>query len=317
MPESGSSMFTDFDGYQAGMRDMFDLLALQLRGFQARLTWVELSNLYLLHACESSPRLAFMTLPANRVFITFVTRRDAALIYRGCELHYGDILFHSLNELGHQRTTSACSWGSISLSPESLKNFVKVIAGQNLLLPAVERIVRPLPDDRRQLLRIHAQARRIAETHLDRIANKEVARALEQELALALVRCLAAGADHPVSASKQRQAGLLVRLEALLTAYAGRLIRTQEICSALGVSKSVLRSACKAILGMSAGNYQHLRRLKLARAELMRRKASAADIAEAVRLYGFADLHRFVTEFWKTYGEMPPLPPHQPPKLSM
>jgi hypothetical protein len=61
------------------MRDMFNLLALQLRGFQAHLTWVELSNLYLLHACEASPRLAFMTLPASRVFITFVTRLDAGL----------------------------------------------------------------------------------------------------------------------------------------------------------------------------------------------------------------------------------------------
>jgi hypothetical protein len=32
--------------------------------------------------------------------------------------------------------------------------------------------------------------------------------------------------------------------------------------------------------------------------------------AEMMAHYGFRDFHRFVTEYWNVYGEMPPVPPH-------
>jgi hypothetical protein len=32
------------------------------------------------------------------------------------------------------------------------------------------------------------------------------------------------------------------------------------------------------------------------------------DVAEVVKRHGFANLHRFLAEFWNEYGEMPQLP---------
>ena len=80
MPASGSSIFTDADGYQASLRDLLDLLVLRPRDFHARLTWVELLHLHLLYAEEAASRLAYVTLPPEQVFIIFPTRQDSLLI---------------------------------------------------------------------------------------------------------------------------------------------------------------------------------------------------------------------------------------------
>ena len=59
---------------------------------------------------------------------------------------------------------------------------------------------------------------------------------------------------------------------------------------------------------MGPGQYQRLRRLKLVRGELMHVGAERAKVAKIMEHYRFADLHRFVTEYWQTFGELPPLP---------
>jgi hypothetical protein len=68
----------------------------------------------------------------------------------------------------------------------------RVLTGHELAIPSSGRALYPAPADRRELLRLHAQAARIAETQLDHIRHPEVARALEQDLIWALVNCLAA-----------------------------------------------------------------------------------------------------------------------------
>ena len=86
MPASGSSIFTDADGYQGSLRDILDLLVLQPRDFHARLTWVELPNLRLLRAHETSARVAYVRLPPEQAFVTFLTQKGLSLIYTGLPL---------------------------------------------------------------------------------------------------------------------------------------------------------------------------------------------------------------------------------------
>ena len=63
-------------------------------------------------------------------------------------------------------------------------------------------------------------------------------------------------------------------------------------------------------IGISAGQYQRLRRLKLIRAELVRAKYPSKErVEDMVTRYGFSHLHRFITEYWRLYGEMPPIRP--------
>ena len=111
MPAIGSSMFSNADGYQASLANMLDLTVLVPHGFRARLAWIELPNLHLLRAEESSPRVAYVTLAKDLVFVTFPTQERHSLIYGGSEMRFGEVAFHSRGEHVHQRTTTASGWG--------------------------------------------------------------------------------------------------------------------------------------------------------------------------------------------------------------
>lgn len=311
MPAGGCSVFTDADGYQASLRDMLDLLVPQPREFTARLTWVEFPTLHLLRAQEASPRIAYAAFPPQRVFATFLAREGPPIIYGGGELRYGDIMLHGVGERVHQRTTAATSWGAVSLTPAALQAFARTVGGQELVPPVAGRVLHPRAADRQVLLRLHAQACRIADSNPDRLRNAEVVRGLEQDMIWALVTCLAAQEGKEDRAPRNEQARILARLETMLASRPYQLWTTQHICGAIGVSVHRLRSSCAAVLGMSPGRYQKLRRLKLVRMELMGTEAAAANSAKVLARYGFSDLHRFIAEYWNLYGELPPLPPRK------
>jgi AraC-like DNA-binding protein len=308
MPAGGSSIFTDVDGYQANLRDMMDLLVPQPRLFRARLTWVELSHFGLLRAEEASPRVAFITLPAELVFVTFPTTRESPLICDGVALPFGEIMLHGCGDRLHQRTTGAASWGAISIAPTTLTTYGKTIAGRKLRLPRLRQRLRPAAKDRDFLLRLHAQAGRMAETALDQFGHKEVVRALEQDLILALINCLVGGDSHDFVDTGLQKPGISVRFEAMLSATPYDLLRVRDICDTIGITAQILKEYCSNALGMSAHRYQRLRRLKRVRAELLRAGTVPNTVIEVLARYGFADIHRFVAEYWNAYGEMPPIP---------
>ena len=142
----------------------------------------------------------------------------------------------------------------------ALLHFAESVAGCGLVPPANFCLLRPVPVARRQLLRVHAQAGRIAETNLDRLSHKEIVRALEQELILALITCLTTGQVLQDHAVKRDQAAVLFQLEAMLAAQPYKLLHTQDICRTIGVSEHILRASCSSVLGMSADSYQRLLR---------------------------------------------------------
>jgi AraC-like DNA-binding protein len=306
---NGSSMFADADGYQAVMQDVLTLLVLHPLDFRARVNWIEFSKLYLLRAHENSARIAFLSLPTDRVFITFPTQRGSVLLAGGAVVPFGNILVHGRGDRLHQRTTGSCHWGYISLSPDSLNQLGRMVTGYDLAPPRKDRTLRPSPEDRRRLLRLHAQAGRLAETNLALVDHEEILRALEQELTLALVSCLTRGEPQADRAILQHQATMLAQFEALLAEQPHRQIPVDDICNKVGVSDATLRAACANLLGMSPGRYQRLRRLKSLRGELIHADPRTNDCIEVTKRYGFTDFHRFLAVYWQTYGELPPLPP--------
>ena len=306
MPASGSSIFSDADSYEASLRDILDLLIMRPFEFPARLTWIELPVLRLLRAREVFPRVAYVRLPPEQVFVTFPTHKNSLLISDEIELKYGDMVLHSPGEHLYQRTIGACDWASISLPFKSLLQFGRTIADREIALSSFGRILRPRLSASQRLLRLHAQAGRIAETNLPHIGNKEVARALEQDLIWALVTCLTNGLEQE---GGRPRISLSIQLEAIFAAHPHRLKRTRDICGALGISEQTLRASCSKLLGMGPGRYQRLRRLKLLRIELMRANPETLDCTEVIKRFGFISLHSFVTEYWNAYGEMPPIPP--------
>jgi len=303
---AGSSIFTDADGYQASLRDVLDLLVLHPQSFHAHLTWVDLPHVRLLRAQESSPRVGYLRLPPGEVFVFFVTRQGVPPVHGGLELQFGNLIWHSQNS--HQRMTAASQWGSIAVTGDVLNFFGRSIAGKELQPPSWPRSIRPVSADCRKLLRLHEQAARIAETAPNRIMNPEVVRALDQDLIALLVSCLAKAGECGRNPAEETSARVCVQFERLLGSEPFRLLPVRELCEALGVSQETLRAICRKVLGMGPGRYQRLRRLRLARGELMHAGVERANVAKIMERYKFADLHRFVTEYWQTFGELPPLP---------
>jgi AraC-like DNA-binding protein len=305
MGGSGSALFAGSDDYQANLPPTTQLLALQPGRFQARLTWMELADLNLLHARETGPRIAYVSLSPERVFITFPTQRSPTLLYDGAPLLLGDIVFHSLGQQLHQRTIGDTAWGSIALTPGSLLAYSKTLAGREVVPPPSGQILRPSAADRRQLLRLHGEAVRIAETQLGHIGNVEVARALQQDLIWALMACLTTGRPRDGSAVTRRYARIMVRFEEALIASADRPLPVPEICGGIGVSERGLRDRCQEILGMDPAQYLHLRYLQRVRRALLRAEAATKDEAEVTKRYGFGDRDQFVAAYRDAFGEFP------------
>ena len=313
MPGGGSSIFTDADGYQAIMRDVLDLLVLQPRAFHARLTWADLPSLQLLRAKEASARIGFMKLPADQVFVTFPTRPGSTLLYSGAALEFGALMLHCRGERLHQRTTAACEWASIAITPAALSASGRTLLGQELAAPTVRQRVRPRRADIQRLERLLARICRVLERDLDRISSREVVRALEHDLISALISCLANGRMHGECEQSRARTDVLPAFEAMLVRGSRKLLGTREICDSLRISETSLRAKCSLVLGTSPGRYQRLRRLMLVRAELLRAKSpSKAAVEATIVRHGFSELNRFVTEYWRVYGEMPPIHPLDP-----
>jgi AraC-like DNA-binding protein len=309
MGGSGSALFAGSDDYQANLPPTTHLLALQPGQFQARLTWMELADLNLLHARETGPRIAYVSLSSERVVITFPTQRNPTLTYDRAPLQIGDIVFHSLGQQLHQRTIGATAWGSIALTPGSLLAYSKTLLGRGVVPPPFGRILRPSAADRRQLLRLHGEAVRIAETQLGHIGNVEVARALQQDLIWALMACLTTGKPRDGSAARRRYARLMVRFEEALIASADRPLPVPEICGVIGVRERTLRDCCLETLGMDPAQYLHLRYLQRVRRSLLRAEAATQDEAEVTKRYGFGGRDQFVAAYRDAFGEFPHLNP--------
>jgi AraC-like DNA-binding protein len=307
MPASGSSIFTDAVGYQASLQDLLDLVVPEPRAFHARLTWLDLPMLHVLRAQESATRVGILRPPVDRVLIGFPTRPESTIVVDGAELRFGDAIVHALNEMSHHRTTKACEWGSLSLPAASLRTYGRIIAGREFAPPPTGQILHLATKPRQRLLHVHRQAARLAETHLTRVIHPEVARALEHDLIAALIGAI--GGKPSANPSPNRRAAAPVqRYEMMIAEHQGRPLRIKDVCAELDVSQHMFRASCAEILGMSPDHYRRLRRLKYTRAELLRAGASADTVRVVLARYGFGSIHRFVTEYWDAYGEMPPLP---------
>ena len=304
MLRSGTTKFTCADDYEAGIRAAkVDLVFNCQRNFEARLTWVQLRHLRMLHGQENLPRVAHISLPQDLVFISFPY--DTQQISDGLEVHRGEIVFHSRGERLHQRTLGPSRWGLIALAPEHLAACSKALTGFDLVAPSVGQIMRPSRIDAPHLLRLHAKACRLAETKPLMFDRPEVARAIEQDLVHTLVNCLTSNNAHEYRRPKRHHMKIIARFEEILAKYAERQLRIPEICTIIGVSERTLRTCCAEFLGMAPNRYLRLQRLNLVRAALRCAEPPPPTIGEIAQRYGFWELGRFARIYQMMFGEAP------------
>jgi AraC-like DNA-binding protein len=306
MPTSGTSTYVDPDDYQAKFRGgRISLVLTNGVGFKARQTWVEFGHLHLLRNEENLPRVAYISLPPERVFVGFPRGTGPPPTWGGMKLKSGEIVLHGIGERLHYRTNAASRWGYVSLAPHHLAAYRRAIAGVDLGVSSMGRILRPTGRAKSELLSLHAQACHLADTKPKMITHPEVARSLEQQLAYALVKCLAADEVCDPTPTKRHYRSIMARFEKVLEERLDRPLRMPDVCATIEVSQRTLRTCCAEFLGLSPGHYMRLRRLNIARRVLRDADPDATTVAEIARRSGFSELGRFAAIYRMAFGETP------------
>ena len=306
MPDSSTGRYTDAADYRASQSDIFATMSPTHPGaFDVRVARVTLRHLHLFQARECQPRIAYVTLSPERVAVSFPADHEPPLIWRGTPLRQGEIMLHTVGERLHQRTEGTSFWGLIALPAAFLDDYYKIETGCSVVLPEFSQILRPASPDRKDLLRVHGAAARLAMTKPRILDHPEVIRALEHELAGLLVRCLANADIRPEAPSARKAAQIMTGFEDILAATLNRGLTSAEITKALGVNGRTFRKICQSFLGIGAHRYIRLRQLQLARSAILHEDPRTARIADLARHAGFTDPSRFAAEYRAAFGETP------------
>ena len=303
MLESGTTRFGEAAEYQCAFGGIgFKLTVTGSGNFNARLTWKNLHHLQVLRGYENLARIAYISLPPSRCFVSFPTG-EARLIYDGIELQPGDLVFHRRGERMHQRTAGNSRWGLMSLPPTQLAHYRNSPNGRKIISPPVGRVLRPQRVAATRLLRAHAKVCYLAEAKDKSFAQPEAA-TLEHELLDALADCLRVEDMSDKWVTRRRRADIMSRFEDALTAT-DRQFTIPGLCAAIGVRERTFRVCCNEFLGMNPTRYVLLRRMNMARAALRRADPKTVSVAEIARSCQFSELGRFAVTYRTVFGELP------------
>jgi AraC-like DNA-binding protein len=305
MAESCTLTFSNADGYTAGFGGVRINLTITGAGdFDARLMRLKLNQLEACRCCESLPRIAYISLPPERIFLSFPLG-TTSLVSNGFALRNGDMVLHGRGERTHQRSEGACRWGLISLSAEQFESSSKALTGQEIAPPHASRILRPARADVSRFQRLFREACHLAEARQKLLERQEVARALEQELLHAIINCLAAEENDDRSRARYHHSVVMSRFEESLSKGIDQKLKMPALCAEIGVPERSLRMCCAKFLGVSPARYLLLRRLNKTRSALRRANPSIATVAEVARNHQFLELGRFAVMYRTTFGESP------------
>jgi AraC-like DNA-binding protein len=163
-----------------------------------------------------------------------------------------------------------------------------------------------------RLLKVHEMVRQLAKTIPDILSLPEVARALEQELILVMIRCLTEGDPSEMTAGGRRHDMIIARFEEFLESHPDRPLYLTEICAAIGVAERTLRVACEEHLGMAPIRFLSMRRMHLVHRAL-RQAAPSKTVTRIATDYGFWELGRFAVAYRALFGESPSESLRRPP----
>jgi len=307
MPSSAIRTFTDPEIYFAGIRNLqIDGVVTRRGEFRAASTRIDLHQLWMHRFEEKLPRIMRITPSGSRVLLLFATDpAQSAMQVSGMEISQDQTAIFGLDSAYYLRSSAACEWGTVSLTPEDLAAAAEAITGRPLTPPCFPRRIKAPARAVSRLLELHDAAGRLAKIAPDVLAQPEVARASEQALIEAMVLCLAQGNSDPVRNVHHHRATVMRRLEEALKTNPENPLYMPELCATVGASYTTLRDCCQDYLGMSPKRYLWLRRMHLARRALRGADAEGTSVTDVATSYGFWELGRFAVAYRSLFGEPP------------
>jgi AraC-like DNA-binding protein len=267
VPESVTSFFTEPADFAAALaKEYCSGLVITGHGeFRARLTWVRLHLLRLLAVGESLSRIAFVSVPEQRILVALPCGSGSRPIWGGINMQADQIMTFGPGSLVSMRTDGSCRWAVLLVPAADLARFGYAMVGETFAVPMGTRRWRPPQAAGKCLRRLHAAAIAAVEGGHAEFIGREAAHGLDQQIVEALVECLSVGSIAEEKAVTRRDQETMIRFEALLTKRNANSPGLAEIGRVLGVSRRVLRRCCLMHLGMSPASYLHLRSMQFAR----------------------------------------------------
>jgi AraC-like DNA-binding protein len=304
-PATGAVALRDSQGYLTSFAGAsIDICFTGPGQFTARQTQAQLPHIWLVDVGEVLPRIARLSLPAERTVALFATDADPTQFCDGVKLGPWDVmLLHGCDETVHHRMPGPGRWGLIAVEQTAFITHCQALSGSDAGLPRRRLILRPTWSAAARLRQLHARICDLAATTPSILSHSEAARALENEVLHALVNCLAGGGDHVPS--PRRHVEIIDAFERVLTPRLGEPLTVAGMSAEIGVPERTLRACCMDILGMSPSRYLRLRRLNMVRAALKCASPAPGTITELAKRYGFSELGRFATSYRRTFGEPP------------
>jgi AraC family ethanolamine operon transcriptional activator len=171
--------------------------------------------------------------------------------------------------------------------------------------PGDAQIITPAPAAMARLLRLHAEAGRLAEDTPNIIANPATAHGLEQMLISALVDSLDETNAQEHRVAHRHHDLIMRRFRRVVDENWRTAVYVPEICVAVGVSARTLLTCCNEHLGVGPKQYLLLRRVGLVRRALRHAEPGTTTVTEILTRYGFWQFGRFAGLYLRLYGERP------------
>jgi AraC-like DNA-binding protein len=316
MPSSATRTFTDPQMYFAGIRNLQIDGVITKRGeFRAESTRIDLHRLWIHRIDENLPRIMRITPTGKRSLILFATNPNQPnMQVNGVEMSQAQIAMFGLDWPCYLRSSAACEWGTMALTPEDLTAASGAIIGRPLTPSSFPRSIRPPSTYCARLLRLHEAAGHLAKTAPDILAKPEVARAIEEALVEAMILCLTEGHLDDVRNVHRHRARVMRRLEEVLISTPDRPLYMPQLCATVGASYTTLRDCCQDYLGMSPKRYLWLRRMHLVCKALGIADAENTTVTMIATDYGFWELGRFAVAYRSLFGEAPSATLRQSPE---
>ena len=190
MTGCGTTTYTDPDDFRLNVPGVsIALERVSDESFKARVAWVKMRHVGLASIDEAAPRSACVSAAALTVVLSFPLRGEP--LWNGHKLGCGDIVLQAPGARLHQVAENGTRWGLIALARKDLAAYGRTLLGTRLKRIDGAQVLRPRAKAANALLRVHTRACRLAATKPDIMAHREVARAIEQELIVALVNVVA------------------------------------------------------------------------------------------------------------------------------
>jgi AraC-like DNA-binding protein len=298
--------FTHPDEFGEAFRARGVVVTLERSGpFQGSAMRTELTSVWLQRGTASAPRVSRAIL-TDRVHFAFIAEPGHPQFWNGRSLQDREFFCQFGSDDLFMRHTGSGTWASVSLRRDDLATLGIATGHGNLARLGASSRVGPLdPVGLRRLRGGHARIERMTRRARDVFTSPAVARQCNDQLARALMACLADQSPDADRAATRRHHAIMRRVSACLADRPYDPITLTELCETVGTNARTLNLCCHEYLDMSPVRYLRLRRFRIAN-RILRQGIPGLDTVTDIALRcGFAELGRFAQVYARIFGEAP------------